>query len=255
MNNTIDNIDLLNLGIAFIPVAVVIFILYRWSLSAGNAVYAFARMLGQLLLVGYVLTFLLATEHSLVVLVVLAVMVVAASWIALGSIKAQRAAVYTLALMSIGVGGGSVLILIAFSVLDLEPWYEPRLVIPLAGMIFAGSMNAVSLAAERLHAEIRRGVDYLEARNLACQAALIPVVNSLFAVGLVSLPGMMTGQILSGVSPLIAARYQIMVMCMLFAAAGLSVMFFLTLVQKHTQTWRDPETELQLDSETSESSV
>ncbi len=255
MNNTIANIELLNLGAAFMPVAVVIFILYRWSLNAGNAVYAFARMLGQLLLVGYVLAFLFATEHSLVVLAVLAVMVVAASWIALGSIKAQRVAIYPRVLVSIAIGGGSVLILVSFSVLDLEPWYEPRVVIPLAGMIFAGSMNAVSLAAERLHAEISRGVDFLVARNLACQAALIPVINSFFAVGLVSLPGMMTGQILSGVSPLIAARYQIVVMCMLFAAAGFSAMLFLTLVQKHAQTWRGFETELSLDAKTGESVV
>ena len=64
-------------------------------------------------------------------------------------------------------------------------------------------------------------------------AALIPVINSLLAVGLVSLPGMMTGQILAGVSPLVAARYQIMVMCMLFAAAGLSVILFLWREQAH----------------------
>jgi putative ABC transport system permease protein len=61
---------------------------------------------------------------------------------------------------------------------------------------------------------------------------MIPVINSLFAVGLISLPGMMTGQILSGVSPLIAVRYQIMVMCMLFGAAGLSTVCFLTMIRK-----------------------
>ena len=55
---------------------------------------------------------------------------------------------------------------------------------------------------------------------------MIPVINSLFAVGLVALPGMMTGQILSGVSPLIAVRYQIMVMCMMFGGAGLSAAVF-----------------------------
>ncbi|MEP1779528.1 ABC transporter permease, partial [Reichenbachiella sp.] len=75
------------------------------------------------------------------------------------------------------------------------------------------------------------GVDYTEARNTALRAALIPITNSLFAVGLVSLPGMMTGQILSGVSPLIAVRYQIMVMCMAFGSAGISVALFLVLVK------------------------
>jgi len=62
-------------------------------------------------------------------------------------------------------------------------------------------------------------------------ASLIPITNSLFAVGLVSIPGMMTGQILSGASPLIAVRYQIMVMCMIYGASGVSSACFLTLVK------------------------
>jgi len=61
------------------------------------------------------------------------------------------------------------------------------------------------------------------------------VVNSLFAVGLVSLPGMMTGQILSGTSPFIAARYQIMVMAMVFGSSGLSTAFYLSFVKSFYQ--------------------
>ena len=92
-------------------------------------------------------------------------------------------------------------------------------------------MNSISLAGERLEAELVRGVPYEKGRTIALQAALIPITNSLLAVGLVSLPGMMTGQILSGVSPLIAARYQIMVMCMIFGSAGISAAIFLTLIK------------------------
>ncbi len=99
-------------------------------------------------------------------------------------------------------------------------------------MIFAGAMNAVSLAAERLQSEHDRGLPYLEARRIALQAALIPITNSLFAVGLVSLPGMMTGQILSGVSPLVAAKYQIVVMTMLFGASGISAALYLVLAKR-----------------------
>ncbi|GAB4114299.1 MAG: hypothetical protein Tsb0027_02790 [Wenzhouxiangellaceae bacterium] len=64
------------------------------------------------------------------------------------------------------------------------------------------------------------------------QTALIPIINSLFAVGLVSLPGMMSGQILSGVSPLIAVRYQIMVMAMIFGASGIATALFLLLTRE-----------------------
>ena len=99
-------------------------------------------------------------------------------------------------------------------------------------MIFASSMNTVSLAAERFQAEIGRDIDYARARRTAFGAALIPLVNTLFAVGLVSLPGMMTGQILSGIDPLVAARYQVMVMCMIFGSAGLSASCYLVLIKR-----------------------
>ena len=123
------------------------------------------------------------------------------------------------------------MVLITQFVLQVDPWFMPSYVIPLAGMIFANSMNAISLAGERLESELSREVSYEEARNLAMKASLIPITNALLAVGIVSLPGMMTGQILSGVSPFIAARYQIMVMCMIFGSAGLSSALFLKLTK------------------------
>ena len=227
MNNGVENLSLASLSLAFIPVAVVLVMMYRWSLGPGNALYALIRMLGQLLLVGYFLTFIFESDSSWVVLTVLAVMVFASSWIGLGSIKEHRHLLYKRALLAIGLGGGLVLMLITQGVLRLEPWYSARYFIPLAGMIFANAMNAISLAAERLYAETGRGVAWPEARNIACRAAFIPIINALFAVGLVSLPGMMTGQILSGVSPLVAARYQILVMCMLFGASGIATLCFI----------------------------
>ncbi|MBL4782018.1 MAG: ABC transporter permease [Porticoccaceae bacterium] len=227
MNNAVEALTLSALSLAFVPVALVLVVMYRWSLGPGNALYAVIRMLGQLLVVGYFLSFIFAADSSWVVLSVLVVMVFASSWIGLGSIKEHRYLLYRRALLAIGLGGGLVLLLVTQGVLGLDPWYSTRYFIPLAGMIFASAMNAVSLAAERLYAETGRGVGWLEARNIACRAAFIPVINSLFAVGLVSLPGMMTGQILSGVSPLVAARYQILVMCMIFGASGISTLCFI----------------------------
>jgi putative ABC transport system permease protein len=104
--------------------------------------------------------------------------------------------------------------------------------IPLAGMIFAASMTNISLALERLCAELENGAAFTKARDTAFRTSMIPVINSFFAVGLISLPGTMTGQILSGVSPLIAVRYQIMVMCMIFGEAGLSTVCFLMLARR-----------------------
>jgi len=228
---SIQVIPIFNLVLAFIPVIAVIVILYKWSLNGANAVYAVVRMLVQLLLVGYVLTTIFQAESAWLVVAVMLVMVIAASWIALGAVKTQRMLLYRHAFWAIVCGGGLTLLLVTQGVIHLDPWFEPKYMIPLAGMIFANSMNSVSLAAERLHSELQRDVDYSLARKIAFQAAFIPVINSMFAVGLVALPGMMTGQILSGVSPIIAAHYQIVVMCMLFGSAGLSTAYFLVLTK------------------------
>ncbi len=232
MSSSIQTIPLMNLAIAFIPVAVGMMILIKWSLDAKNAIYAVIRMLLQLLLIGYFLAYIFGSESAVTIIVILAVMLFSSSWIALRTIAERRLSLYWHAFLSIAFGGGLTLLLITLFVLSLDPWYLPQFMIPLAGMIFANSMNAVSLAAERFHAESQRGVPYEEARNAAIQASLIPIINSLFAVGLVSLPGMMTGQILSGVSPLIAVRYQIMVMTMIFGSSVISTAIFLTLIKK-----------------------
>lgn len=231
MNDTLQTVPLLNLSLAFLPALISIYILFRWSLDSGNAVYAVFRMLVQLLLIGYLLTFIFDSDSSAVVLLVLAVMVTASSWIALGTVAGKRFVLYKYAFLAILLGGGIVLILVTQIVLALDPWYAPQTMIPIAGMIFANSMTSVSLAAERLNAELCRDVPYDEAKRIALQSSLIPVINSLFAVGLVSLPGMMTGQILSGVSPLIAARYQIVVMCMIFGSSGITTAYFLVAVR------------------------
>jgi len=231
MNSSVQIIPLTNLMMAFIPVLAVVGVIFAWSLNTKYTVYAIARMLGQLLLVGYFLTAIFETDSSIVIIAILAVMVFSSSWIALGTVRVQRKKLYVRALCSIALGGFISLLFVTQGVLHLSPWYSPQYIVPLAGMIFASSMNSVSLAAERFYAELERGVLYQEAKRIAFQASLIPVVNSLLAVGLVSIPGMMTGQILSDVSPLIAARYQIMVMCMVFGAAGISAACFLVLAR------------------------
>jgi len=231
MNNSIDTIPLINLSLAFIPALLTIGILFRWSLNSTNALYAISRMLIQLLLIGYFLTYIFDSDSAGVIILILAVMVMVSSWIALGTIPDLRIQLYKNALVAITVGGGITLVMITQGVLVLDPWYSPQSMIPIAGMIFANAMNSVSLCAERLSAEVSRQVPYDEARKIALQSSLIPVTNALFAVGLVSLPGMMTGQILSGVSPLIAVRYQIMVMCMVFGASGIASAYFLVLVR------------------------
>ena len=228
----VEFLSVQQLAVAFIPAAVVVVLMWRWGHGYGRALQAIARMLLQLLLIGYVLVYIFQTESGLIISGVLTIMLFAASWIALNTVDLPKAALFLASLVSVLLGGGATLVLITQGVLKLEPWYLPSYIIPLAGMIFAASMTNISLALERLHAELQNGGTFEHARDIAFRTSMIPVVNSLLAVGLISLPGMMTGQILSGVSPLIAVRYQIMVMCMIFGAAGLSTICFLILVRK-----------------------
>jgi len=231
MNDTIQTIPLANLALAFLPVALVAIIIWKWSLNLPNTIYAVLRMLAQLLLIGYLLIFIFESDSAPLIMAILLVMILASSWISLRTVRADRLRLFGKAVFSIAVGGTTTLFLVTQGVIRLEPWFLPRYMIPLAGMIFANALNSVSLAAERFFAERGRDLAYEEARRIAFRASLIPITNSLFAVGLVSLPGMMTGQILSGISPLIAARYQIMVMCMVFGSAGISSACFLVLLK------------------------
>ncbi|MEJ2603069.1 MAG: ABC transporter permease [Gammaproteobacteria bacterium] len=234
MNESIRNIPLGDLALAFLPVLIVIGLLFRWSEDWRGGLYAVVRMVVQLLLIGYLLVWIFEADTPWIVLAVVAVMILASSWIALQPVKAARRALLAPALLAIATGGTATLLLMAEGVLQLVPWYRPDYFVPLAGMVYANAMNTVSLSAERLRAEQDAGTDSDEARRRAFRAAMIPVTNSLLAVGLVSLPGMMTGQILSGVDPLVAVRYQILVMCMVYGSAGLSAAGFLALIARRT---------------------
>ena len=225
--DTVTHIPLHRLALAGVPVIAVVWLLYHWGGEARTALYAFARMLVQLLLIGYLLAFIFEADNAALPMAVLAVMITAASWISLRLVPGKKTTLLGPALVSVGVGGGITLAVVTQAVLDLQPWFRPQYLVPLAGMVFANCMNSIALAAERMFAEAEAAKPYPEARRIALRTALMPITNSLFAVGLVSLPGMMTGQILAGISPTMAVRYQIMVMAMLFSASGLSAALFL----------------------------
>ena len=232
MDSTIQVISLSNLSLAFIPVFLVIALLYKWSLGAGEALFSIVRMLIQLIAVGYVLVFIFESENFWMTLFIILIMVLVSSWIALRATAHLRAKLFWKVVISSFLGGGSVLLLTVWPIIELTPIFKPQYTIPLAGMVFANSMNTISLALERLSSELENNLEYEEARNIAYHASLIPMINTMFAVGIVSLPGMMTGQVLSGVSPLIAVRYQILVMCMIFSASAISTAFLLILSKK-----------------------
>jgi putative ABC transport system permease protein len=221
--------------------------LSRWQwlgLERGFLVGA-VRAVVQLVAVGYILVYLFEANRWWLVLLALAVMLAAATATATaprprrGQMAAagEREALWGISGTAMLLSSGLTLAYVTQVVLHVRPWYEPRYLIPLFGMIVGNAMNGAALAAERLASEMevrRAEVEaYLalgatparaaaEPVRRALVAALIPSVNGLMTVGLVQLPGMMTGQILAGQSPLLAVRYQVVVAFMLAGATAMT---------------------------------
>src|SRR5260221_9509529 len=164
-------------------------------------------------------------------------MLIAAALTATDRQKGRRATLFVISGTGIAVGVGLTVASVDAVVMRLHPWYDPEYLIPLFGMIIGNAMNGAALAAERLSSEmeLRRAEveSYLalgaspkrasaEAVRRALVAAMIPTVNMLMVVGLVSLPGMMTGQVIAGQSPITAVRYQIVGVFMLPGAGAVA---------------------------------
>jgi putative ABC transport system permease protein len=196
------------------------------------------RTVVQLSIIGYVILFLFQIDSAWLTCAVLLTMVAFAGWTALRKCGCRKREVYPLTSLSIFAGSGLTLAYVLWLVVDPPQWSDPQYIIPLAGMIIGNAMNGTALAIERLQSEVRATRGEIEVRlslgatrlqaaseavRRAISAALIPSINSMMVVGLVLLPGMMTGQILAGTNPIWAAKYQMVVMFMLPAATALSV--------------------------------
>ncbi len=233
-------IPIVNLFILLLPIVAVMWFYWKWVGRQTELGIAVVRMALQLILVGYALEFIFKQNTSVWGVGVVAFMIVVSSWIALRVMERKTVAGYLEILAAVLIGGGINLVLVVFGVIQLHPWYELKFLIPIAGMVFSNGMNALSLGIERFEKEMNLSNDFVKSRNNAFRASMIPQVNTLLAVGLVALPGMMTGQILSGVSPLIAVRYQIMVMAMLLGTAGLTLVVYFLIREKSIRSRSQP---------------
>ena len=142
--NEVTIIPLANLLLGFLPVILLITVMKFWGLNALQSVYANFRMLIQLLLIGYVLTYIFETDQPIIVLLVVLFMILMSSWIALRPLQERGIKAFMIVVVSLGLSGLAVLLLISQLIVELPRWYEPSFIVPIAGMIFANSMNTVS---------------------------------------------------------------------------------------------------------------
>lgn len=194
------------------------------------------RTFAQLFLMGYVLVYIFEWRWPWLVLAMFCGMIFFAARIVAERVKGKGVPVFRSVLVSMLLSYLVVSYLVVALVVQAEPWWEPRYFLPLGGMVVGNAMNAMALSLERLFSEtdqrrgevemlLSLGADYREATagifRDAVRAGMIPSINSMMGVGLVFLPGMMTGQILGGADPLTAIKYQIVVMLMLVGATTL----------------------------------
>ena len=215
--------------------------LVSWKLELGQTrriAVSSVRCCVQLRAAGFLLTYLFEFQTWWLVLLVLAAMVIAATQIATSRVKSRIPGLVPAVFVSLFVSSTSIGLIVVEGVVHAEPWYNARQLVPIVGMIMGNAMAAVAVAIDRLFADmdarasemfslVALGATPHEAAAPSLKAAIgagmTPVLAIMSAAGIVTFPGMMTGQLLAGADPLAAAKYQIVVMLMLSAANTIAI--------------------------------
>ena len=209
------------------------------------------RTFAQLFLMGYVLKYIFKLNDLWTILPLFAFMVFWAAQAIHSRVGEKSVPIFIPTYFSMVISYTLVTSLVTAVVVQVDPWYTPQYFIPLGGMIVGNSMNAITISLERLFSELRSrrqevelalclGATYQEATQeifrSTVRAGMIPSINALMTVGLVSIPGMMTGQILAGSDPVVAIKYQIVVMLMIAAATAIGAIALVYLVRRRCFT-------------------
>ena len=202
----------------------------------------------QLFAVGYALSAIFAVRNPLLVIALLLIMLSVAARTGAGRLSRPLPHIAPLLGVSLACGTAISLVVMTTLVVPTEPWYDPQYLIPFGGMLLGNSMNAASLAGERFQEELRARRLHIEtllcvgfsgpdsvhemfARSL--RASMIPTLHAFMVAGIVQLPGMMTGQILAGVDPLMAVKYQVLIFFLLLTSVMTTSWMFLSFLRSH----------------------
>ncbi len=245
MNNGIFEIGYIELGLAYIFIIIILFIMKRRQISREKELLiATVRMTAQLIIVGYILAFILENPHPLISLGIILLMVTFAIYTVFSKFEKQLSKpLKKVIAVALFLGTLPVLMFFTWVVIGIEPYYNPQYLIPLTGMIIGNSMTGISLGIKTLIEGFTSKKDEVvealilgatakEASNniinSAFDSAIMPTINSMLGMGIIFLPGMMTGQILSGVDPTLSVLYQIAIM--LGILGGVSLTTYIALI-------------------------
>jgi len=208
---------------------------------AGQLLVAALRTTVQLLLIGLVLKALFAHANEALVIMLSFVMLLIAGREVMARQHRRFGGIwgYALGTMSMFISAFATTLFAVLVVVGNDPWYAPQYAIPLLGMMLGNTMNGVALALDRMTQSVWQQRAVIETRLALGQEwrvamnditrdsiriGMMPMINAMAAAGIVSLPGMMTGQILSGTAPMEAVKYQIMIMFMITAGTGFATL-------------------------------
>ena len=235
-------IDMLLVGILFFLI-LILSVRERVNLEK-QLIIGSLRTIFQLIMIGYIIEYIFHLNRWYIVLLALSFMVLVATQTATARQKKKIRGLFGLMGFSIFLGTLITTFIVTFVVLKIDPWYSPAYLLPLAGMILGNSMNSAAIAGERFYSELHSRLQQVEtllilghdfkfacakAKREAVKAAMVPTLNSMMTVGLVALPGMMTGQILAGENPVLATKYQIIVMLMIASTVTITSVIFVNL--------------------------
>ena len=223
---------------------IALLVLFSWRMRLGLArqiIIAALRTTVQLLLIGMVLRSLFAHVHLGWMGAMATVMLLAAGREVMGRQKRKYKGLWGFGMgtVSMFISSFAIAVLALNIIISVEPWYTPQYAIPLLGMLLGNTMSGIAIGLDRLTTaawdqrpviEGRLMLGYTWSRAIArlrresIRSGLIPIINAMMAAGLVSLPGMMTGQILGGNPPMEAVKYQILIMFLIASGTGLGTM-------------------------------
>lgn len=256
--NKIINLQIWQVASAFIFIVILMLIVKIKGISREKEiVISSLRMTLQLVFTGYLLTYLFENKNPFYTVLVLAIMETFAVKNVFKRVKVPLSSkLRKIITFSMICGTTSSLLYFILVVVRLSPWYEPRYIIPIGGMIIGNSMTGISLGVSKLVDGFSSKKHLVESSLMlgatpkmaskeivdnAFDSAILPTINSMVGMGIVFLPGMMTGQILSGTSPLTAIQYQIAIMLGIAGSVSLTVILF---VQEGYKTFFNEEKQL-----------
>ncbi|MBN2446338.1 MAG: iron export ABC transporter permease subunit FetB [Phycisphaerae bacterium] len=240
----------LALAAGMVTVAGAVSMALRLKLERQLAIGA-VRTVVQLLLLGLVLRHVFELQSVYAIAAVIAIMIAAATRAAVTRPKRTFRGAAWRAGATLVLSGILTTVFVTTVVVGVRPWYQPQYLIPLLGMVLGNALTATALCLDALleslsenraeiEMELAHGATRWEAARASLAAAvhrgMIPIINAMMVVGIVSLPGMMTGQILAGADPFEAVKYQIVVMFMLAAGVSAACIMMVWLVYRHMFT-------------------